>query len=102
VLDIILTRDTWMHRVDIARATERPLELTAEHDGKIVADVVREWADRHGRPFQMRLTGPAGGVYVGAGSADSAERVELDAVDFCRIVSGRAPGQGLLRQRVPF
>ena len=102
VLDIILTRDTWMHRVDIARATERPLELTAEHDGKIVADVVREWADRHGRPFQMRLTGPAGGVYVGAGSADSAERVELEAVDFCRIVSGRAPGQGLLRQRVPF
>jgi hypothetical protein len=102
VLDIILTRDTWMHRVDIARATERPLELTAEHDGRIVADVVREWADRHGRPFQMRLTGPAGGTYAGAGSADSAERVELDAVDFCRIVSGRAPGQGLLRQRVPF
>ena len=49
VLDTILTRDTWMHRVDIARATGRPLELTAEHDGRIVADVVREWADRHGR-----------------------------------------------------
>ena len=41
LVDIILTRDTWMHRVDIARATGRPMELTAEHDGRIVADVVR-------------------------------------------------------------
>jgi hypothetical protein len=91
-----------MHRVDIARATGRPLELTAEHDGRIIADVVREWAERHGRAFQLRLTGPAGGTYAGGGSAGSAERVVVDTVDFCRIASGRAPGQGLLGQRVPF
>ena len=24
LLDVILTRDTWMHRMDIARATRRP------------------------------------------------------------------------------
>jgi uncharacterized protein (TIGR03083 family) len=102
VLDTILTRDTWMRRVDIARATKRPLELTAEHDGRIIADVVREWADRHGRPFQLRLTGAAGGTYVGGVSAHSVEPVELDAVEFCRIVSGRASGHGLLHQRVPF
>ena len=39
---MILTRDTWMHRVDISRATGRDLVLTAEHDGRIVADVVDE------------------------------------------------------------
>lgn len=26
----------------------------------------------------------------------------LDAVEFCRILSGRAEGEGLLRQEVPF
>jgi len=32
LLDTILTRDPWMHRIDIARATGRDVELTAEHD----------------------------------------------------------------------
>jgi len=32
------TRAPWPYRVDICRATERELQLTAEHDGRIVAD----------------------------------------------------------------
>jgi len=35
--DAILTRDAWMHRVDLTRATGHPLELTADHDGARVA-----------------------------------------------------------------
>jgi len=35
--------------------------LTPDHDARIVADVVAEWAGRHGRPFTLHLTGPAGG-----------------------------------------
>jgi len=57
LFDIGFTRDVWMHRVDIARATGRPLELTAGHDGRIVADILAEWASRHGEPFSLRLTG---------------------------------------------
>jgi uncharacterized protein (TIGR03083 family) len=99
VFDVILTRDTWMHRVDVATATGRPLELTAEHDGRIVADVVAEWARRHATPFHLRLTGPAGGDFTGGtGGAE----LTLDAVEFCRILAGRAPGTGLLAQQVPF
>jgi uncharacterized protein (TIGR03083 family) len=100
LLDTILTRDPWMHRVDIARATGRDLALTPDHDGRIVADVVSEWARRHGRPFVLTLTGPAGGRFV-AGDA-AGEQLSLDAVEFCRILSGRAPGSGLLAQQVPF
>src|SRR5215470_19087153 len=44
LIDVILTRDPWMHRVDIAHATGNALHLTADHDGVIVADVVAEWA----------------------------------------------------------
>lgn len=99
LLDIILTRDMWMHRVDIARATGRELELSHDHDGRIVADAVAEWGRRHGKPFTLELTGPAGGTFSGSG-AD--EPITVDAVELCRIFSGRAPGHGLLNQEVPF
>jgi len=99
LLDVILTRDTWMHRVDLARSTGHALDLTPEHDGRIIADVVAEWARRHRRPFVLHLTGTAGGSFV---AGRDGEELTLDAVEFCRILSGRAPGDGLLATEVPF
>ncbi|HUQ64318.1 MAG TPA: maleylpyruvate isomerase family mycothiol-dependent enzyme [Acidimicrobiales bacterium] len=99
VVDVILTRDVWMHRVDVCRATDRQPELTAEHDGRLVADVVRDWADRHGQPFTLRLSGTAGGMFMRAGAGPD---LDLDAVEFCRILSGRLPGRGLLATQVVF
>jgi uncharacterized protein (TIGR03083 family) len=99
LLDTILTRDPWMHRGDISRATGRDLHLTADHDGLIVADVVTEWAARHGRPFDLTLTGPAGGRWQ---EGEGGVRLELDAVEFCRTLSGRSTGAGLLTTFVPF
>jgi uncharacterized protein (TIGR03083 family) len=100
--DVIHNRDPWLHRVDLTRATGQPLVLTADHDGRIVADVVGEWARTHGQPFELTLTGPAGGSYLGGGSEAEAVAIELDAVEFCRILSGRAVGTGLLTTRVVF
>lgn len=92
-------RDTWMHRIDLCRATGRPLVLTGDHDGRLVADVVAEWARTHGAPFALELTGPAGGSWSqGAGG----ESLQLDAVEFARVVSGRGEGSGLLATRVAF
>ena len=99
LLDVILTRDPWMHRVDITRATGRELVLTPDHDGRLVADVVAEGARRHGRPFTLELGGPAGGTFQ---HGDGGERLALDAVEFCRTISGRAEGTGLLSTEVPF
>jgi len=99
LMGCIYTRDAWLHRVDLARATDRPLELTPEHDGPIVADVVAEWAGVHGQPYRLTLTGPAGGTFTRG--ADG-EALTLDAVEFCRILSGRAAGAGLLTHPVPF
>ena len=98
LLDIILTRDPWMHRVDITRAVGVPMSLTPEHDGVLVADVVREWAERHGQPYSLVLTGPAGGTWTNGGGP----AIECDAVEFCRIVARRTPAEGLLATEVPF
>ena len=99
LVDTILTRDTWMHRVDVARATGKSMTLTAQHDGRIVGDAVAEWARRHGKPFALNLTGPAGGEYA---NGESGEEIDIDAVEFCRILSGRGEGAGLLSKQVPF
>lgn len=99
LIDTILTRDPWMHRIDLSRAIDRPLHLTAEHDGVIVADVVAEWAERHGRPYRLHLTGPAGG---GWSRGTDGTVIELNAIEFCRAVSGREQLPGLLGTFVPF
>jgi uncharacterized protein (TIGR03083 family) len=98
LLDTILTRDPFMHRIDIARATGVALPATPEHEGRIVDDVVREWATRHGRAYVLELTGPAGGFW----KTGSGERITMDAFEFCRMLSGRARGEGLLAVQVPF
>jgi uncharacterized protein (TIGR03083 family) len=97
--DVILTRDPWMHRMDIAAATGRPPTLTPDHDGAIVADVVSEWAGRHGAAYHLTLSGPAGGSWT---RGVSGETIEMDAIDFCRTLSGRRAGKGLLSVQVPF
>jgi uncharacterized protein (TIGR03083 family) len=99
LIDTILTRDTWMHRIDIGRATGSPSMVTADHDGALVSDVVAEWAARHGAPCQVELTGPAGGRWTfGTGGPT----LGLDAIDFCRTLSGREPATGLMSTEVPF
>jgi uncharacterized protein (TIGR03083 family) len=102
LIDIILTRDPWMHRLDIAQATGRPPHLTASHDGVIVADVVAEWADRHGKEFALTLTGPAGGTWK---NGENGPTLTLDAIDFCRAVSrrpGRVTVDELMNTEVPY
>jgi uncharacterized protein (TIGR03083 family) len=97
--DVILTRDPWIHRVDISRATGRDMELSPDHDGRIAADVVADWARRHATPFTLSLSGLAGGLYEWGTDGDA---LELDAVEFCRILSGREIGVGLLATGVTF
>ncbi len=95
----IYTRDAWMHRIDISRATGSPIELTAQHDGALVEDVVAEWVSVHGTPYDLVLTGEAGGSWRSNAGEPS---LTMDAVEFVRTMSGRASGDGLLARGVPF
>lgn len=104
LLGTIFTRDTWLHRVaDLPRAVDSHPVLDAEHDGLIVADIVAEWARRHGRPVELTLTGPAGGHFTHGDVDAETPRLELDAIEFCRMLSERAePTDDLLATPVPF
>lgn len=98
LLEVGFTRDVWCHRIDIHQAIDRPMRVTADHDGRLVADIVAEWASIHGQPFDLVLTGPAGGSFR---QASDGEHVEIDALDFVRTLSGRLAGAGVLANELP-
>jgi uncharacterized protein (TIGR03083 family) len=98
LLDVGFTRDVWCHRIDICCATGRVMPLTPGHDGRLVADIVAEWASVHGQPFELVLDGPAGGEFS---QGANGEQVEIDALDFVRTLSGRLPGAGVLAHPLP-
>jgi len=54
--------------------------------------------DRVGQPYSLRLTGPAGGHW----RHGDGQQITLDAFEFCRALSGRAPAPGLLSEQIPF
>ena len=67
-METILTRDPFMHRIDIVCAAGMALDASPDHEGSIVEDVVREWAGRHASSYEP--TGPAGGRWEkGSGEA---------------------------------
>ncbi|MEW5830399.1 MAG: maleylpyruvate isomerase family mycothiol-dependent enzyme [Chloroflexota bacterium] len=102
---VIHSRDTWMHRLDICRATGRPFEQTREHDGRIVELVVRDAAKKmnkrlNGRAVTLSLTGIAGGTWR-IGSSNPAADMEMDALDFNIFVSGRfSYEEGMKRAKI--
>ena len=83
---VVLTRDVWAHRLDLARALGRTPSVDPEVDGRIVADIVADWAGRHGQPFDLNLTGDAGSSFR---SGDTGQQLTLDALDFARLIAGR-------------
>jgi uncharacterized protein (TIGR03083 family) len=98
LFDMGFTRDTWMHRVDLTRGAGTTFDADPDHDGRVVADLVAEWAATHGEPFTLVLSGPAGGTFT---SGTGGEHMEMDAIEFCRILSGRGSGDGILRHPLP-
>lgn len=88
LFDLIYSRDLWMHRLDLARATGQPFVI-GDHDQHIVAQVVRDLAAQWpAAPVALELTGPAGGSWV-IGSGEPVAVVRADAVAYMRALAGR-------------
>jgi uncharacterized protein (TIGR03083 family) len=106
LFDVLTPRDTWMHRLEIVRATGQQWR-PHPHDADIVAQVVRDldqqWRDA---PFQLTLNGPAGGTWtIGDGSA--ATETKADAIAAMLHLSGRVgldmpPDNPLTSARIVF
>lgn len=96
LIDVIYTRDIWMHRIDIARATGCPAPVSsAESDivGLVVRDLDRGWS---GRPFQLSMTGRVGGHWWIGGHTAGAPTITVDCVAACRMWSGRSNETALI------
>jgi len=85
---VVLTRDVWAHRLDLARALGKSPRIDPQVDGPVVADIVADWSARHAQPFTLMLTGEAGGTFRAGGPGPS---LTLDALDFARVMAGRRP-----------
>lgn len=90
---VIHSRDTWMHRLDICRATGREFQQTPEHDGRIAALVMRDvgtlfQGSRGGRAVLYDLSGVGGGVWK-VGTGEAAATIQMDVLDFNIYASGR-------------
>jgi len=94
LMDTIYPRDQWMHRYDICAATGREMAVTAAHDGRMVALVLRDIADKlrkelAERNLALRLVGEAGGDYLFGRQAGPDCTIEVDVFTFCLRASGR-------------
>jgi hypothetical protein len=92
VADTIFTRDTFMHRIDIAVATGKEMEQGPQ-EKRIVADCMKEWGKAAKANARVVLGGPAGDDYrVGVGSAAT---IQASAVDFTRLLAKRPRGESV-------
>ncbi len=96
--DLIYTRDMWMHRLDICRATHHEMRMTAEHDGRITALVIRDLAKRlvpHLRKAGIvyTLMGTSGGTWQLGQKGSALTSIEVDALDLHLLASGRLTPQ---------
>src|SRR5260370_39725427 len=92
--DLIYTRDMWMHRLDLCRATGREMVMTPEHDGRIVSLVMRDLGKKLAATLRKtsmvyQLSGRGGGTWQLGAKVPPAATLQLDVVDFNLLASGR-------------
>lgn len=86
VFDVLAARDTWMHRLEVARATGRPFVIDG-HDPMVVRAVLRDLARAwRGPALKLVVTGAA---TEACGLGDGGPVVTVDAVELMLNLSGR-------------
>lgn len=94
LMDVIYPRDQWMHRYDICAAAGKEMVVTPEHDGRIIALILRDLAQNlkkqlGSRTVDLHLRGALEATYrFGQGSRPTAV-IEMDFFDFNLLASGR-------------
>jgi hypothetical protein len=83
------------------------MELNREHDGRmtdlVMLDLAKLFAKQGDIPYTVvvELTGPAGGTYRYGPDSTADVRIQMDALDFHWMASGRAtPEEGFAQATV--
>lgn len=92
--DLIYTRDMWMHRLDLCRATGHEMIMTSGHDGRIVALVMRDLEKKLAPKLRTtsivyHLSGSIGGVWQLGAKVPPVATIKFDVLDFNLLASGR-------------
>lgn len=92
--DTIYTRDWWMHRADLCRATDQQMYLTPEHDGRIVALILRDLARKRARNRQAEtidliLRDDIEVAYRFGNKPQPDATIIINLIEFNRLASGR-------------
>jgi uncharacterized protein (TIGR03083 family) len=94
LLDTIYTRDQWMHRMDICRATGHDMHMTHAHDGRLMDLVAADMATKlNGKlpgTIELHLTGPIDLSYRFESQPEPYARVTIDIMEINRRASGRS------------
>ncbi len=96
-----LDADDWARPTDCTGWDVRALALHILGSAEAQAsprELIHQWASTHGQPFTLSATGPAGGNYR---QGDNGEHVDIDAVELCRVFTGRTAGTGVLTNPLP-
>lgn len=94
ITDLIYIRDTWMHRIDICLATGREMVLTDEHDGRIMALIMRDLAEQlkdvlAGQTVVYDIPGPGGGSWQIGPASTPAATFQMNLLYFNVLASAR-------------
>lgn len=92
--DTIYTRDWWMHRADLCRATGQHMVLTPQHDGRIVALVLRDLARKlAGNPqpatVDLHLSSNIALAFRFGDKPQPEAEISMNLIAFNRLASGR-------------
>jgi uncharacterized protein (TIGR03083 family) len=92
--DTIYPRDQWMHRYDICAATGKKMVVSGAHDGRIVALVLLDIAEKlkkqlAERNIVLRLTGAHSSEIQFGEKATVDGEIAIDFFDFNLLASGR-------------
>ncbi|MBI1879199.1 MAG: hypothetical protein HYR94_13430, partial [Chloroflexi bacterium] len=94
ITDLIYIRDTWIHHIDICLATGREMVLTADHDGRIMALIMRDLAEQlkdvlAGQIIAYDIPRPGGGCWKIGPASTPAATLQMDLLYFNVLASAR-------------
>lgn len=96
--DVVYPRDQWMHRMDICRATGKPLTITPGHDERLLDLVMLDIAGKLGGQYAIvvNITGALHTTYR-FGEDEAQAALDIDYHEFNRRSSGRITPEAALQ-----